>query len=107
MKNKSLTFNELGPHFDMTLRRDNIASIEAFKTACKQPKMTAENKRLKKNLFTNEFGEQMGKVFVQRQDTSTLQLKKTKRVGGRSTKNKAREAAVAAVEATKIKSEDV
>lgn len=65
--NKSLSFTETGPSFNLMLRRDKQADSDLYKTACKQPKMSAEAKRLKKNLFTDEFGQQKGKVFLQQQ----------------------------------------
>ena len=67
VKQKVLKFNEIGPHFDLTLRREKLASSDLFKTACKQPKLEKpETKRNKKNLYTDELGQKMGKVFFQR-----------------------------------------
>jgi len=64
--NLSLRMNETGPRFDLICRRDRIADTDLYKTACKHPKAEkAETKRLKKNMFTDEFGQQRGKVFIQ------------------------------------------
>ena len=91
VKQKTLKFNEIGPHFDFTLRREKLSSIDLFKTACKQPKLEKpETKRNKKNMFTDELGQQMGKVFFQRQDLKTLELRKFKKKGGIGKKNQAR-----------------
>jgi ribosome production factor 2 len=58
VKNKMLQLNEIGPRFEMTFRRDKIASHELFKTACKQPKLeNPEKKKAKKNLFTDNLGQ--------------------------------------------------
>ena len=54
--NGTLAFEETGPSFDLVMRRDKIAEPEHYKNACKQPKVSAETKKLKKNLFTDEFG---------------------------------------------------
>lgn len=55
---QKLVFNEIGPHFDLSMRRDKIASNDLFKEACKQPNIEkAETKRIKKNMWTDEFGQ--------------------------------------------------
>jgi ribosome production factor 2 len=83
VKTRSLTFSEIGPRFDLTFRRDKIASHELFKTACKKPKvLNPEKKAQKKNLFTDALGQQMGKVYLQQQDISTLATKKIKKPKG-------------------------
>lgn len=49
----------------MQFRRDKIADSDLYKAACKQPKLVStETKKLKKNMFTDEFGQQKGKVFI-------------------------------------------
>lgn len=49
--------NEIGPRFDLSFRRDKIADSDHFKQACRQPKTeSAETKKQKKNMFTDEFG---------------------------------------------------
>lgn len=61
-----LSMNETGPRFDLQFRRDKIADSDLYKAACKQPKIqSTEMKKLKKNMFTDEFGQQKGKVFIQ------------------------------------------
>ena len=38
VSNRTLTFNEIGPRFDLSFRRDKIAASDLYKAACKQPK---------------------------------------------------------------------
>lgn len=80
VNNQSLTFNEVGPHFNLTFRRNKIADSELFKNACKQPKLeNKDKKKARKNMYTDEFGQQMGKVYLQHQDISTLVTRKYKK----------------------------
>ena len=73
-----MEFNEIGPHFDLSFRRNKIGTPDLYKAACKQPKlMSSDTKKLKKNLYTDEFGQIRGKVFIQHQDTKTMALRKT------------------------------
>lgn len=66
VKNLTLSMNETGPRFDLQFRRDKIADSDLYKAACKQPRtMKAETKRIKKNMYTDEFGQQKGKVYIQ------------------------------------------
>jgi ribosome production factor 2 len=65
VKNHTLRMNEVGPRFTLGWRRDKIASDELFKEACKQPRLrNPELHKARKNQYTNEFGEKMGKVFL-------------------------------------------
>ena len=55
--NLSLSFNEIGPSFDLSFRRDKLAGTDLYKAACKHPKaMSSETKKIKKNVYTDEFG---------------------------------------------------
>lgn len=57
---------ETGPSFTLTARRSKIATHDEYKTACKQPALVKkETKKIKKNMFTNELGEQKAKVYLQ------------------------------------------
>ena len=54
VKNQSMNLNEIGPRFDLTFRRDQIASSDLYKNACKQPKVeNPEKKKHARNTFTN------------------------------------------------------
>ena len=45
--------------------------------------MTTETKNMKKNMYTDEFGQQKGKVFLQHQDMKSLVTKKYTKVKGK------------------------
>jgi ribosome production factor 2 len=62
---KALEMSELGPRFDLSFRRDKLPDADFLKAAMKHPKADPLTPKKKKNLFTNELGEQMGKVYVQ------------------------------------------
>ena len=63
---KTVPFREVGPSFNMKLRREKMASADLFKEACRQPNLrNADKKRQDKNKFTNSLGEKKGKLFVQ------------------------------------------
>jgi len=79
-KMKKLPLNEIGPRYDLTFRRDQIATADHFKEACKKPKVeNPDKKRFRKNMYTDEFGQQKGKVFLQRQDTAGLVTRRWKK----------------------------
>ena len=87
---KDIEFNEIGPHFDMTMRRSQMSSMDLFKTACKKPKMVNMDKKrvsleilnfqANKNVFYNEIGDKKAKVFIQEQDYSTMAIRKYSKV---------------------------
>jgi ribosome production factor 2 len=77
---QGLEFKEIGPHFDLKLRRNQIASHDLYKIACKKPKITnMEKKKAKKNVYTTELGERKGKVYIQQQDLQTIATRKFKK----------------------------
>ena len=70
-------FKEIGPKFDLKMRRNQIASNDLYKIACKKPKIqNVEKKKARKNVYTTELGERKGKVFIQQQDLQTLATRK-------------------------------
>jgi ribosome production factor 2 len=80
----TVPFREVGPCFDLTLRRDKMADTDHYKEACRQPKvLNVDKKRSDKNKFTTALGETKAKVFVQHQDIDTIALRKFK-IGKRS-----------------------
>lgn len=79
VSNQTLDMKEIGPRFTLSFRRDQIASADLYKEACKQPKDDPTKAKIKKNMYTDEFGQQKGKVFMQHQDTSTLVTRKWKK----------------------------
>lgn len=68
---------EIGPRFDLKMRRNLIASSDLYKFACKKPKIAnMEKKKARKNVFTTDIGERKGKVFIQQQDLATIATRK-------------------------------
>jgi len=65
---------ETGPSCTLRLRRTRLASDDAFKAACRQPK-TAKV-RIQKNISRDVFGTKLGRVHVQQQDISQLHTRK-------------------------------
>jgi len=73
----AVAFREIGPSFNMRLRREKMASMDLYKEACRAPKITNQDKKKgNKNKYTNVFGETKAKVFIQQQDVDTLALRK-------------------------------
>ena len=65
-----------GPDLDFVVRREQLASQDLWKAACKQP--TAAKKKKTKNQTTNIFGETIGRLHMAKQDVDKLQGKKAK-----------------------------
>lgn len=83
VKKDRVAFREVGPCFNLRIRRDKMAANELFKEACTQPKIhNVEKKKQDKNKYTTVLGETKGKVYVQHQDMDTLALRKFRGVGG-------------------------
>lgn len=79
---QTVPFREVGPSFNMRLRREKMAANDLFKEACRKPKVrNPDKKRADKNKFTNVLGEKKGKVFLQHQDLDTIALRKFKGMG--------------------------
>ncbi|RWS14278.1 ribosomal biogenesis protein-like protein [Dinothrombium tinctorium] len=79
---------EMGPFFDLTLRRHKLASDSLMKSASKQPKQLKPRKV--KNIQKSALGTTFGRVHMQRQDYSELQVRKLK--GLKKSKSEKREA---------------
>jgi len=65
---------ETGPSCKFELRRNRLASDDAYKAACRQPK-TAKI-RVKKNISRDVFGTKLGRLHVKQQDISQLRTRK-------------------------------
>ncbi len=72
----------------MIIRRNQIASNDLYKLACRKPKIAnVEKKKARKNVFTTELGERKGKVFIQQQDLKTMATRKFRKQKPISKKN--------------------
>jgi len=68
---------EIGPSFDLVLRRTQLASEDLFKTACKQVKNVRGVKKIK-NMTEDVFGNKMGQLHVPSQEIKKIQTRKVK-----------------------------
>ncbi|XP_061781262.1 ribosome production factor 2 homolog [Nerophis lumbriciformis] len=71
-----IELEEMGPSFDLVVRRTHLASDDLYKLAHKQPKALKPKK--KKNISHDVFGSKLGRVHMQKQDLSKLQTRKMK-----------------------------
>ncbi|XP_032398364.1 ribosome production factor 2 homolog [Etheostoma spectabile] len=71
-----IELEEIGPSFDLVLRRTHMASDDLYKLAHRQPKALKPKK--KKNISHDTFGTKFGRVHMQKQDLSKLQTRKMK-----------------------------
>lgn len=67
---------EMGPSLDLVLRRVHLASDDLFKKSMKQPKEAKIRKV--KNVSRDVFGTKHGRIHMQKQDLTTLQIRKMK-----------------------------
>lgn len=65
---------EIGPSFDLSVRRTKLGSDDLYKKSLKQPKEIAPKK--KKNISRDAFGSVLGRIHMQKQDMSKLQTRK-------------------------------
>jgi len=79
---------EIGPHFNMTVRRTRFASKDLFKKACFQQFSRKPNKV--KNIEKTGLGDTMGRIHMDRQDYSKLKIRRLKGLDARE--NQKREA---------------
>ena len=78
----TVPFKEVGPCFNMRLRREKMATFELYKEACKKPKVrNVEKKKANKNTYTTAFGEKKGKIYIQHANIDTLATRKYKGMG--------------------------
>jgi len=67
---------EIGPRFDLTIRRHKLASDDLFKRSMKTPKELKQKKI--KNVDKSALGTQFGRVHMERQDYGKLSTRKMK-----------------------------
>lgn len=63
--------HEMGPRFDLIVRRTKIADNEQFNRACKQ-KPKAPKSAKNKNINRDEVGNTFGRIHIQRQDFNKM-----------------------------------
>eukprot|EP00177_Eucheuma_denticulatum_P002684 GFKZ01004823.1.p1 GENE.GFKZ01004823.1~~GFKZ01004823.1.p1 ORF type:complete len:343 (-),score=48.39 GFKZ01004823.1:909-1937(-) len=68
---------EAGPHFDMGLRRSQIAAESLMKAAMRKPKDPALVRKVK-NVSKDEMGDKKGRIHMGKQDLSGLALARMK-----------------------------
>eukprot|EP00293_Proteomonas_sulcata_P006859 CAMPEP_0184323534 /NCGR_PEP_ID=MMETSP1049-20130417/130805_1 /TAXON_ID=77928 /ORGANISM="Proteomonas sulcata, Strain CCMP704" /LENGTH=202 /DNA_ID=CAMNT_0026645065 /DNA_START=1 /DNA_END=609 /DNA_ORIENTATION=+ len=73
-----IELEELGPSFDMELRRERLPAAELAKEANKMPKQVQKQAKMKKNLERNALGETTGRVHMQKQTFDEFQTRKMK-----------------------------
>ena len=65
----------MGPFWDLTVRRTQLASDDLWKTALRQPK-TSNDKKNVKNISQNSTGDKVGKIHMEKQDMNGMKVKK-------------------------------
>lgn len=65
---------EIGPSFDLSVKRTKLGSDDLYKKSLKQPKTIVPKK--KKNLSRDAFGSTLGRIHMQKQDVGKLQTRK-------------------------------
>ena len=81
---------EIGPHFSMTIRRTRFASKDLFKKACYQQFSKKPNKI--KNVAKTTLGDTLGKIHMERQDYTKLNIRRMKGLNAKADLNGKREA---------------
>lgn len=66
----------IGPSFELVMRRKKLASDDLFKRACRVPKESKIKKT--KNIAHDPFRNKTGRIHMERQDYSKLQTRKVK-----------------------------
>ncbi|WVN85052.1 uncharacterized protein L203_100194 [Cryptococcus depauperatus CBS 7841] len=78
-----VTLTEMGPSIDLSIRRIQTADEEIMKMALKRPKLAKNDVekglgKKRKNIETDEMGDKVGKLHMERQDLGKLQSRKMK-----------------------------
>lgn len=71
-----MELEEAGPEVVFTIRRTRFASADLRKEALRKPSQLRVQKE--KNRSTDEFGQQRGRVHMQRQDLNTMATRRFK-----------------------------
>lgn len=70
----NVNLTEIGPSFDLSVRRTKIGSDDLYKKSLKQPKEIKPKK--KKNISRDALGSVLGRIHMQKQDLNKLQTRK-------------------------------
>lgn len=77
-----IELKEVGPSFDFVLRRRRPADATRLTSALKRPRTAAMSNKQgttkKKNILTDDMGDMLGRVHMERQDLGALQTRKMK-----------------------------
>ena len=75
----------MGPFWDLSLRRTRLASDDLWKLACRQPKASTTKKV--KNVSENSMGDKIGRLHIEKQDLTKMAVRRVDAL--RTTKRKA------------------
>jgi len=87
-----IELTEMGPSFDLSLRRRQDADPEMWKQALKRPKLKKDDiekglGKRKKNIEVDEMGDVRGRLHIGKQDLNKLQTRKMKGLKASRTDN--------------------
>lgn len=94
----NITLEEMGPSFDLVIRRTSFAAKDLLKASIKKPRV-AETRQTK-NVSANEFGDKLGRIHLGRQDLSSMKVRRVKalRTGNKRPRHESEEEAATAAE---------
>ncbi|MES1918401.1 rRNA-binding ribosome biosynthesis protein rpf2 [Bonamia ostreae] len=77
-QDNNVSLEEIGPSFELKLKRNYIASEKLLSTSLKKPKKMVNEPKKVKNVKTDNFGSKIGKVHVDKQDIRKINKRKFK-----------------------------
>ncbi|CCW64075.1 unnamed protein product [Phytomonas sp. EM1] len=84
-KIQNISLYDIGPNFDLELRRIQFADPQAFRAACRVPReILAKMRSTQANVSTDEMANLTGQLHVGSQNTDTLNLRRFKAHRGRA-----------------------
>ncbi|KAI8078980.1 ribosome production factor 2 [Gilbertella persicaria] len=82
LKTPRVELEEMGPSYDLKIRRTTLPKPDLWKAACKVPKEVKPKKV--KNIEVDEMGDKYGRIHLGKQDLSKIQTRKMKGLKKRS-----------------------